>query len=52
MRSRSRSNLIIDYIIHRCGNPNDDVYVDVHCIDGDFCPFDQQSAHDIFYKDV
>ena len=46
-----RSKLITDYIIHRCANPNADIYLEVHSKDGDFCPFDQSSAHDIFYVD-
>ena len=46
-----RSKIITDYMINRCANPNADIYVDVHSNDGDFCPFDQSSAHDIFYVD-
>lgn len=46
-----RSKIITDYMINRCANPNADIYVDVHSKDGDYCPFDQQSAHDIFYLD-
>lgn len=46
-----RSKIISDYMINRCANPNADIYVDVHSKDGDYCPFDQQSAHDIFYVD-
>lgn len=46
-----RSKLLTDYMINRCANPNADIYVDVHSKDGDYCPFDQQSAHDIFYVD-
>ena len=46
-----RSKQITDYLIHRFANPNADIYVDVHTNDGDYCPFDQQSAHDIFYVD-
>lgn len=46
-----RSKIITDYMINRCANPNADIYVDVHSNDGDYCPFDQQSAHDIFYLD-
>ena len=46
-----RSKLITDYMINRCANPNADIFVDVHSKDGDYCPFDQQSAHDIFYID-
>lgn len=46
-----RSKIITDYMINRCANPNADVFVDVHSKDGDYCPFDQQSAHDIFYVD-
>lgn len=46
-----RSKLITDYMINRSANPNADIYVDVHTKDGDTCPFDQQSAHDIFYVD-
>lgn len=46
-----RSKLITDYMINRCANPNADIYVDVHSKDGDICPFDQISAHDIFYVD-
>ena len=38
-------------MINRCANPNADIFVEVHSQDGDFCPFDQQSAHDIFYVD-
>ena len=46
-----RSKLITDYIINRCANPNSDIYVETNSKDGDFCPFDQASAHDLFYKD-
>ena len=46
-----RSKLITDYMINRSANPNADIYVDVHSKDGDYCPFDQISAHDIFYVD-
>lgn len=46
-----RSKLITDYMINRSANPNADIYIDVHSKDGDYCPFDQQSAHDIFYVD-
>ena len=46
-----RSKLITDYMINRSANPNADIYVDAHSKDGDFCPFDQSSAHDIFYVD-
>ena len=46
-----RSKIITDYMITRCANPNADIFVDVHSKDGDYCPFDQQSAHDIFYVD-
>ena len=46
-----RNKLITDYMINRCANPNADIYVDVPSKDGDYCPFDQQSAHDIFYVD-
>ena len=46
-----RSKQITDYMINRCANPNADIYVDVHSKDGDNCPFDQQSAHDLFYVD-
>ena len=46
-----RSKIITDFMINRCANPNSDIFVDVHSKEGDYCPFDQQSAHDIFYLD-
>lgn len=46
-----RSKLITDFMINRYSNQNSDIFVDVHSKDGDICPFDQQSAHDIFYVD-